>query len=278
MDLRLLKYFVAVYEEKNITRAAERCYVSQPSLSNALKQLEDEVGKPLFVRHKKGVTVADEAHYLYPRARRLLEDAETLTDLFKNPQAFKPLSLGVFPDLSPKRLADVLALVRENISGLALRVVDYDEEADARITLDVLKGPDEIFLPLWEEEYVVCLRPDHPLAHHSELLPEDLDKYDFIECPPCEAHQQTAGLLACSGLRMNIVASAEHKGQVMHLVQAGYGISFLPDGVLEMAHDLVSIPFRGPRMFRRIGITYPAEQSLEPALAEVVTLFGSKPE
>lgn len=56
MDLRLLKSFFAVYEEKNITLAAERCFVSQPSISNAIKQLEEELNTSLFVRHKKGST------------------------------------------------------------------------------------------------------------------------------------------------------------------------------------------------------------------------------
>ena len=70
MDLRLLRFFIAVYEEKNITLAAERCCVSQPSISSGIKQLEQELATQLFVRHKKGVNLTDEAHYLYPLADR----------------------------------------------------------------------------------------------------------------------------------------------------------------------------------------------------------------
>ncbi|WP_036830843.1 LysR family transcriptional regulator substrate-binding protein, partial [Photobacterium sanctipauli] len=139
-----------------------------------------------------------------------------------------------------------------------------------RITLDMFKGDDEIFLPLWDEDYVLCMLPEHPLAQHSTVRPEQLHQHDFIECPPCEAHQQTIGLLACDGLAVNLVAKAEHKTQVMHLVQAGFGISFLPTGVLETANRLVTVPLEGPRMFRRLGLCYPSNKTLNPALAAAV--------
>ncbi len=67
-----------------------------------------------------------------------------------------------------------------------------------------------------------------------------------------------------------MVAKAEHKSQVMHLVEAGFGISFLPDGVLKMAQDLKTIPLKAPRMFRRVGLCYPASKTLSPALPSTV--------
>ena len=64
VDLRLLRFFIAIFEENNITSAANRCFVSQPSLSAGLKQLEEELGGQLFERSKKGVKPLDSAHYL----------------------------------------------------------------------------------------------------------------------------------------------------------------------------------------------------------------------
>ena len=276
MDLRLLRYFIAVFEEHNITRAAERCHVSQPSISSAVKQLEEMLGVALFTRNKQGVEITDEAHYLYPRAKRLLEGAATIERLFKEDAEERHITIGVFPDLSPKELASVLEKMRAAIPGLIPRLVDVNEECDARITLDMLRGQGEMYVPLWEEDYVLCMRPDHPLASREFVLPEELHEYDFIECPPCEAHQQTIGLLACSDLRMNLVASGEHKSQVMHLVQAGFGISFLPTGVLESGYDLVSIPLKAPRMFRRIGITYASDKTTADVVADVVSVFVGK--
>ncbi|MGF1680858.1 LysR family transcriptional regulator [Photobacterium minamisatsumaniensis] len=270
MDLRLLRFFVAVYEEKNITLAAERCFVSQPSISNAIKQLEAELNTPLFERHKKGVNLSDEAHYLYPLAVRLLADVNRLPSLFQQRTECLSLKLGNFPDLSQSELAGVMAKLNADVPNLLLELVDHDAPADGRITLDIFKGDDEIFLPLWDEDYVLCMLPDHPLAQHQLVRPDQLHQHDFIECPPCEAHQQTIGLLACDGLAVNLVAKGEHKTQVMHLVQAGLGISFLPTGVLETAKRLVTVPLDGPRMFRRLGLCYPANKTLNPALAAAV--------
>ncbi|MCQ1056673.1 LysR family transcriptional regulator [Photobacterium sp. DNB23_23_1] len=270
MDLRLLRFFVTVYEEKNITLAAERCFVSQPSISNAIKQLEAELNTTLFERHKKGVNLTDEAHYLYPLAVRLLGDVNRLPVLFQQRTECLPLKLANFPDLSQAALARVFRCLNEHIPNVLLELVDHDVPADARLTLDMFKQNGEIFLPLWEEDYVLCMLPSHPLAKLDKVKPEQLHQHDFIECPPCEAHQQTIGLLACDGLAVNLVAKAEHKTQVMHLVQAGLGISFLPTGVLETAKELVTVPLDGPRMFRRLGLCYPANKTLNPALTETV--------
>lgn len=274
MDLRLLRFFTAVYEEKNITLAAERCFVSQPSISNAIKQLETELNTSLFVRHKKGVDLTDEAHYLYPLAIRLLNDVNRLPQLFQQRTECIPLCLGNFPDLSQSELAKCLALLHQHIPNLLLELVDHSAPSDARLTLDMFKAEDEIFLPLWDEDYVLCMLPDHPLAKHQTVTPAELHQHNFIECPPCEAHQQTIGLLACDGLAVNLVAKAEHKTQVMHFVQAGLGISFLPTGVLESATQLVTVPLEGPRMFRRIGLCYPANKTLNPALTAAVKVLS----
>lgn len=274
MDLRLLRFFIAVYEEKNITLAAERCFVSQPSISNGIKQLEQELSTVLFLRHKKGVDVTDEAHYLYPLAIRLLNDVNTLPQLFQLRTERLPLILANFPDLSQSQLAKVFATLHHNIANLSLELVDHDKPADARLTLDMFKAEDEIFLPLWDEDYVLCMLPNHPLANLPSVSPEQLHQHDFIECPPCEAHQQTISLLACDGLSVNLVAKAEHKTQVMHLVQAGLGISFLPTGVLESANQLVTVPLEGPRMFRRLGLCYPASKTLNPALSECIKVLS----
>ncbi len=163
MDLRLLNYFVAVYEERNATKAAARCYVSQPSLSNALRQLEDELGTKLFERGSKGMTSTDEADHLYPRARRLLDESRDLSAMSgkngKDAHRRRHLS-------GPQSIPDVCGLGKLHLAypDLNFRMVDHEAISDARITLDVLKREDELFLPLWEEEYALCVRKDHPFA------------------------------------------------------------------------------------------------------------------
>ena len=270
LDLRLLRFFIAIYEEKNITAAAARCHVSQPSLSAGLRQLEEALGDSLFIRGKKGVEAKDPAHYLYPHAVKLVEEARRLPTLFRQKATRARLNIAIMPDLSRRRVAGLLQRVQGVLPELDLTLSDYGTPADCRLTLDALRREDEIFLPLWEEEYVLCVPRGHPLAGRARIELAELQHHDFIECPHCEAHQQTIGRLACDRLTLNLVAKAESKGLVMALVLAGVGISFLPDGLVEDEAGLCTLPVSGPRMFRRIGLCYPAHQTLNPALRALI--------
>ncbi|MCU8104386.1 LysR family transcriptional regulator [Shewanella sp. SM101] len=276
VDLRLLRFFIAIFEENNITSAANRCFVSQPSLSAGLKQLEEELGGQLFERSKKGVKPLDSAHYLYPLAVKLVEEASKLPGLFMAKASRQKLRLAVMPDLSQRRLAGFLQQVNQAIDKLDLELVDYQSPADCRLTIDSLRHEDEVFFPLWEEDYVLCVPKDHTLAQVDNLRPEQLNGFDFIECPPCEAHQQTIGLLACSNMSLNLVAKAESKSLVMSLVLAGFGVSFLPDGLIEDEPRLKQVKFDGPRMFRRIGLCYPSHQAVAPTLATLLRHLAAR--
>ena len=276
LDLRLLRFFIAIYEEKNITAAATRCHVSQPSLSAGLRQLEEALGDSLFIRGKKGVEAKDPAHYLYPHAVKLVEEARRLPALFRQKATRARLNIAIMPDLSRRRVAGLLQRVQGVLPELDLTLSDYGTPADCRLTLDALRREDEIFLPLWEEEYVLCVPRGHPLADRARIELAELQHHDFIECPPCEAHQQTIGLLACDRLTLNLVAKAESKGLVMALVLAGVGISFLPDGLVEDEPGLRTVAVSGPRMFRRIGLCYPAHQTLNPALRDLIPELASR--
>lgn len=276
VDLRLLRFFIAIFEENNITSAANRCFVSQPSLSAGLKQLEEELGGQLFERSKKGVKPLDSAHYLYPLAVKLVEEASKLPGLFMAKASRQKLRLAVMPDLSQRRLAGFLRQVNQAIEKLDLDLLDYQSPADCRLTIDSLRHEDEVFFPLWEEDYVLCVPKDHTLAQVDSLRPEQLNGFDFIECPPCEAHQQTIGLLACSNMSLNLVAKAESKSLVMSLVLAGFGVSFLPDGLIEDEPRLKQVKFDGPRMFRRIGLCYPSHQAVAPTLATLLRHLAAR--
>ena len=78
MDIRSLRYFKAVYEERSLSAAAKRCFVAQPSISAAIAQLEDALKVSLFTRHSKGVTATDNAKDLYPHACKVINDLQAL--------------------------------------------------------------------------------------------------------------------------------------------------------------------------------------------------------
>ena len=205
MKTRLLKTFIAVYEERHITLAAERCFVTQPSISTNLKALEEQLGYKLFDRGSKGVTPTIAADKLYPKALRLLaeiDDLLTLGDIKS-----QPFTLGLPFDLSPKRMLLLLKTIREKRPDILLHVKDWRDSCDARVTLDIHKKDSEVFISLWDEVYLLCLPKGHELTNFERIMPEQLDGQILWSVQPVrpmsrwQRLKQVIGALLLSGQR-----------------------------------------------------------------------------
>src|SRR5207245_4265294 len=156
MELRALTYFVAVYEEQSITAAARRCFISQPSVSQALGALEHELDAQLFLRHRKGATPTPSADRLYPMARRLVDDAQSLKGAFRGEARVTRITVGLMRSLDTERTRDLLAVMTRE-RDLALRVVGADEPCDLRVVSRGLVASAETFAPLSSARFVVAL-------------------------------------------------------------------------------------------------------------------------
>ncbi|RBH49144.1 LysR family transcriptional regulator, partial [Pseudomonas sp. MWU13-2860] len=205
MDICSLKAFIAVFEERNITQASARLYLSQPALSATIRQLEQELGAELFQRQPRGVDVTDAARLLYPEARRLVEEAEGLKQLFRGRQDCLPLTLGVAADLGQADVARVLTAAYRAVDGLLLELA-AGCAGDARLDEDARRCEDELFLPLWEEDYVLAMRADAPLAAQPWLRPAQLLGQDLIACPEHSSHQRFASLLGAAARELAVAA------------------------------------------------------------------------
>src|SRR5438128_2405748 len=156
MDIRELRYFAAVVQERNLTAAARRCFISQPSISAAISALEAELGTTLFIRHKKGVAPTDAADRLYAFARRIIDDADAARSLFRTPASRHALTLGLMRTLDiPRTMALLKPLTA--LPGVRLRLVEASQPADARIISRSMIRADEHFVPLWTDHYVAAL-------------------------------------------------------------------------------------------------------------------------
>ena len=100
MDIRSLRYFIAVYEERSLSAAAKRCFVAQPSISTTVAQLEDDLGTKLFLRHSKGVSPTDSGSQLYPHACKMVSDLSAMRSLFTDTLTPLALSISLTPFLS----------------------------------------------------------------------------------------------------------------------------------------------------------------------------------
>src|SRR5712691_1961250 len=234
MDIRELRYFSAVFAERNLTAAARRCFISQPSISAAITNLEAELGTTLFIRHKKGVAPTEAAEQFHSVARRILNDADAARNLFRKPVGKQTLTLGLMRTLDMPRTIALLKPLTAS-PDIALRLVGMKESADARIVAKNIVKADEHFIPLWTERYVAALPPTHPLTLKERLRTADLAEVAMIDRCHCE---QSEFFARHASPRRQPAAIAESEEWAMALVAAGVGVAIVPEGVARANPDV----------------------------------------
>ncbi|OSY88308.1 hypothetical protein WH52_05955 [Tenacibaculum holothuriorum] len=274
MDARLLKFFIAVYEEKNLTRAATRCFVSQPNISNGIKQLEEELDKNLFIRHKKGVELKTEAHYLYPIAKRLVGEMNSLSHIFKERQFNNKIQIGVAESLPQEHKQQFFRTTTNLCESVEWVTKDIGRENEINLLVREWKHEEDLFLPLWKEDYVLCIPNDNPLINKEIIELSDLEKETFIHCPPCEAHKQCLSILNNETNKMLTIANCSTKTETLTMLMAGLGVTFLPEAFVDGWYGFEIKKYNGPRYFREVGLAYPRKSLRNPAIAQIIEYFS----
>ncbi len=264
MDIRELRYFAAVFSERNLTAAARRCFISQPSISAAITNLEAELGTTLFIRHKKGVAPTRSAEQFHSVARRIIDDADAARNLFRTPSARHALTLGLMRTLDMPRTIALLKPLT-SASDIALRLVGIHEAADARIISRSMIDADEHFIPLWVERYVAALPPSHPLTLKDKLRTSDFAGVAMIDRCHCEQSE----FFSRTAQPRETVAIAESEDWAMALVAAGVGIAIVPEGVAR-AHPDVAVREIEVEVKRQVGLAYSAERPASDVLQDFI--------
>lgn len=263
MDMRQLNAFIAVFEERNITSAAQRLYTSQPTLSVTIRQLEEALGTTLFERLPRGVEVTDDARTLYPQARRLLAEAQALTHQFRQRNDRLALEIGVENEIAARHLEAFLVMAYRAVPNLLLTLQEGCS-GDARLSVEEDCCEDELFLPLWEEPFVLALPVTHPLADHPHLDEAQLSNVPWITCPSHPSHQRLMEVYNCSSGSM--AATAGSLTLALRLVAAGAGLAMLPESMVSHQPGVITRTARAPSLIRRVGLCYAAQALDTPAL------------
>ena len=253
MDIRHLKAFIAVFEERNITAAAQRLYVAQPSLSVTIRQLEDELGVELFLRQASGVEVSEQARVLYPQAQRMVAEAEALSGQFREGRQQVALQLGIEVDIAAVQVESFIRMVSAALPQLQLTLLDGCA-GDARLGVETLCCEDELFLPLWEEPFVLA-------------LPAVGSVQRWITCPQDASHQRLLGFYGDAA--QDAAGQAATLQQAVYLVAAGLGQALLPQSLVEHHPGVQWRPCLGAALNRRVGLCYAAQALQLPALAQL---------
>jgi DNA-binding transcriptional LysR family regulator len=213
-ELRLVRYWVAVAEEANITRAAERLHISQPALSAAIKQLEQQLGVALLDRSGRVVEVTDAGQVLLEQGRELLAVADRVFDAVRarDAAAVGRLRIGLSPTArygaGPALLAacadrapGVMLYPAEDTTGALLRDV-RGGRLDLAVLFCAAAGTDGVQLrALRDEPAVVHMRDDHPLAGRASVALEELAEETFLVADSVESGGFTARVLEMCRVR-----------------------------------------------------------------------------
>ncbi|MCG8293576.1 LysR family transcriptional regulator [Pseudomonas entomophila] len=252
MDIRHLKAFIAVFEERNITVAAQRLCVAQPTLSVTIRQLEDDLGAELFLRQARGVEVSEQARELYPLACRMVAEADALRLRFRQGQERVPLTLGIEADIAPAQVESCVRLASQAVPGLQLTLLEGCA-GDARLADEAQRCEDELFLPLWEEAFV--------LAMTTGSQPDGR----WITCPQHPSHQRLMSLYD-EGEQVGQAGSLQ---QALIMVAAGLGSAWLPQSLVERYPGVYWQPAPGLSLRRRVGLCLTTQALALPALASL---------
>jgi len=276
MKLRSIKYFQSVYEQGSITGAARQCFVSQPSITAAISQLEQELNIELFVRHAGGVRPTSAADRLYPLARDMSDNEQSILHLFSDGPTPIPLRLGLMRSLGAQRMSELLTELTKRIDNLELTLVEPDEPCDARVVLSQSASTCEDFIPIWEDSYQLAIPNSWSLATKPLISIEDLDGIPFINRTPCDALDRLKQAMAALGVQFQPRANIRTIEYTWPMVSAGVGAALLPDWQ-EIKHNdgFVLRPISNEKLMKRIGLAYNASRMEEPLIASVISVCKS---
>lgn len=296
MNLRDLKYLVALADHKHFGRAAASCFVSQPTLSTQIRKLEDELGVSLVERAPRKVMLTPAGREAADRARAIVAEVDQMKEAARrsrDPEA-GTVRLGMFPTLGPYLLPHVVPLVRERFPKLELLLVEEKSDVllsrlrDGKLDAVLLALPlaDEQLQAefLFEEPFVLAVPQDHQLAGRQDLVMDDLSNHRLLllEDGHCLRDQalnvcQLAGASEKSGFQATSLET------LRQMVAANVGITLLPMLAVQppvaLPGNVQLLSFHGPGApSRRVGLVWRRSSAMTGFLEQLADLFRAVPQ
>lgn len=242
MEIRHLRYFLALAEELHFTRAAERLHIEQPPLSRTIKELEDELGAMLFDRDRRGTRLTAAGAAFLQDVRRLFTVLEQARENVKTVAAGLrgSLRIAVSDGAIGPRLSAFLARCRAEEPEIEIRLSEVPLAEQLRglrsgdfvigiaHTSDV--GDGIVAEPIWRDPLVVAVPARHALLAHREVPLHELGGHPLVLCDPhvCEGYcRELTRLLGPLEQKQNVIEHVASVGMMLTLVGAGYGIGFM---------------------------------------------------
>jgi DNA-binding transcriptional LysR family regulator len=295
MEMHQIRYFLSVAEELNFTRASEKCNVSQPSLSRAIKLLEEELGGPLFHRERSRTHLTELGRMVRPHLETVYDESRAVKRLsqdFANNRT--PLRLGIMSTISPAEIVDLIAAVKARLAGVELKMCDASAKdlrerllaGDLDLVIYALPGekPDASVhtIPLFREQMVIAIHRGHRLAKENAFPVRQLNGETYIHRMNCEFAGYADDILKEQGVTCTPTYWSERDDWTLAMVAAGLGFGFMPANVVNHP-GVVGLPVIEPEFWRQVNLVSVRGRPHSPAVGAVVreamrkSWFGKRP-
>ena len=294
MNLRDLKYLIAVADHRHFGRAAAASFVSQPTLSTQIRKLEDELGVALIERAPRKVMLTPIGVEIVERARRVVSEVEQMKEAARRSQRPEAgtVRLGIFPTLGPYLLPHVIPPIRERYPDLQLLLVEEKSDEllarlrDGRLDAAILAMPvhdDQLHHEyLFEEPFLLAVPEQHRLARQADLNVDDLASENLLLLE--EGHclrRQTLDVCQLAGANEKSEFRATSLETLRQMVAANVGITLLPalavqPPVTQPPHIRL-LSFTGAQPSRRIAMFWRRSSAMSAFLTGLAEVFRALP-
>ena len=275
MTLLQLHYFREVCRQKNMTKAAKSLHISQPSISNAIRELEAELGVQLFYRIKMRLTLTQEGEYFLNEAVRILDDIDRLTQRMQDLGGKRNLvRMGIPPMIGVLIFPQMLASFQKIYPGIRVEVSEWgsldcrdqvlDETLDLAITItNGLDTSKLSVLPIHETRLVFCVQKDHPLARKETVDIQDIKDMPLVLLPQGSYNRVLAeSLYTENGLVPNVLIHSSQLYTIERLLQNRAAGAFLFEEFAKQTSDIVGIPTAPPFPAIQVGVIWKKDKLL----------------
>lgn len=277
MEMHQVRYFVALCETLNFTKAAEKCGVAQPSLTRAIQRLEEELGGPLFSRERGLTHLTDLGRLMRAHLEAIYAASEAAR---RDARGFGKLEhgtvrLGAMCTIGPTRLIDFLHRFHQDMPAVTVTIRDAPGretvqrllEGELDVALVALPDlPDRLdTLSLYRERYVVAFRPGHRFEAMNAVPLKDLDKEDYLSRINCEYPEHFNALGIPDPADVVVRYETEREDWIQAMILAGLGCAVMPE-YLPMLPRIVTRPLIDPEIYRDIRLVTVAGRRFSPAL------------
>jgi DNA-binding transcriptional LysR family regulator len=283
MDLHHIRYFLAVCETLNFTRAAEQCNVTQPALSRAIQQLEQEIGGLLFRRERNLTHLTDLGALLRPRLQEVVND---LSEAKSEAARFltleeSPLTVGVMCTIGPTRFTGLMASYRVTHPGVQVRLVEgvpahlserlESGDLDVAIMAHSDGFPERFNVePLYSEQFVLAFPAGHRFETFNAVPLSAVEGEPYLRRVNCEYRDHLAGLCSQAGFSVSLSYESEREDWIQTMVAGGMGICFMPE-FSAVVPGIQIRPVVDPEVRRDVCLVSVAGRRFSPAVSSFVT-------